>query len=115
VAKGEAVILILATARPEFRQPWGAQAHHTVISLAPLGEAQVQRMIAELLFQRTLSAEVMRRVSERARGMPLFVEEVTRLILERGERRYFGGRPQTSRFLSARRVVPHAKTAGLGA
>jgi hypothetical protein len=76
----QAPILILSTARPEFRQPWGAQAHHTVISLGPLGEAQVQRMIAELLSQRTLSAEVMRRVSERAGGVPLFVEVVTRLM-----------------------------------
>jgi hypothetical protein len=78
-------ILLLATARLEFRPPWRAQPHHKVISLAPLDEAQVQRIIAELAVRRTLSAEVTRRVSERASGVPLFVEEVTRLLLERGQ------------------------------
>ena len=81
----QAPILLLATARLEFRPPWRSQPHHKVISLAPLDEAQVQRIIAELAVRRTLLADVMRRVSERAGGVPLFVEEVTRLLLERGE------------------------------
>ena len=81
----QAPILLLATARPEFRPPWRSQPHHRVISLAPLDEAQVQRIIAELAVSRTLLADVMRRVSERAGGVPLFVEEVMRLLLERGE------------------------------
>ena len=42
-------------------------------------------MIAELIAQRALSADVIKRLSERAGGVPLFIEEVTRLILERGE------------------------------
>ena len=81
----QAPILLLATARLEFRPPWRSQPHHKVISLAPLDEAQVQRIIAELAVRRTLSADVMRRVSERAGGVPLFVEEVTRLLLEHGQ------------------------------
>jgi class 3 adenylate cyclase/tetratricopeptide (TPR) repeat protein/energy-coupling factor transporter ATP-binding protein EcfA2 len=81
----EAPILLLATARLEFQPPWRSQPHHRVISLAPLDEAQVQRIIAELAVRRTLLADVMRRVSERAGGVPLFVEEVTRLLLERGQ------------------------------
>ena len=81
----QAPILLLATARLEFRPPWRSQPHHKVISLAPLDEAQVQRIIAELAVRRTLLADVMRRVSERAGGVPLFVEEVTRLLLERGQ------------------------------
>ena len=81
----QAPLLILATARPEFRPPWSLRPHHKVISLAPLDETQVQRMIAELLSQRTLSPDVIKRMSERAGGVPLFIEEVTRLILERGE------------------------------
>ena len=81
----QAPILLLATARLEFRPPWPSQPHHKVISLAPLDEAQVQCIIAELAVRRTLLADVMRRVSERAGGVPLFVEEVTRLLLERGQ------------------------------
>jgi class 3 adenylate cyclase/tetratricopeptide (TPR) repeat protein len=80
----EAPILLLATARLEFQPPWRSQPHHRVISLTPLDEAQVQRIIAELAVSRTLLGDVMRRVSERAGGVPLFVEEVTRLLLERG-------------------------------
>jgi len=78
-------LLILATARPEFRSPWSLRPHHSVISLTPLDDAQVQLMVAELANQRTLSMEVIKGVSERAGGVPLFVEEVTRLLLERGE------------------------------
>ncbi len=81
----QAPILLLATARLEFRPPWRSQPHHKVISLARLDEAQVQHIIAELAVSRTLLADVMRRVSERAGGVPLFVEEVTRLLLERGQ------------------------------
>jgi predicted ATPase len=81
----QAPLLILATARAEFRSPWSLRPHHSVISLTPLDDAQVQRMVAELARQRTLSSEVIKGVSERAGGVPLFVEEVTRLLLERGE------------------------------
>ena len=81
----QAPILLVATARLEFRPSWRSQPHHHVISLAPLDEVQVQRIIAELAVSRTLLADVMRRVSERAGGVPLFVEEVTRLLLERGQ------------------------------
>ena len=50
----QAPILILATARLEFRPPWRSQPHNKIISLAPLDEAQVQRIIAELTVHRTL-------------------------------------------------------------
>jgi class 3 adenylate cyclase/tetratricopeptide (TPR) repeat protein len=99
-----APILILATARPEFRPTWGLQPHHKVISLAPLHETQVLRMIAELASRRALSTEVMKRVSDRAGGVPLFVEEVTRLILERGERRAVQVIPPTLRQSLAARL-----------
>jgi tetratricopeptide (TPR) repeat protein len=100
----EAPILIVATARPEFRPPWGLRPHHKVISLAPLDDAQVQRMITELASRRALSTDVVRRVSERAGGVPLFVEEVTRLILERGERRAAQAIPPTLRQSLAARL-----------
>jgi class 3 adenylate cyclase/predicted ATPase len=81
----QAPVLVLATARPEFRPSWSLRPHHSVISLTPLDDAQVHRMVAQLASERTLSKEVINGVSERASGVPLFVEEVTRLLLERGE------------------------------
>ncbi len=79
-----APLFILATARPEFRPPWSLRSHHNVISLSPLDRADVARMVGELSARHALSKEVVEGVSERTGGVPLFVEEVTRLLLERG-------------------------------
>ncbi len=81
----QAPLFIVATARPEFRPPWSLRSHHTVISLAPLDRAGVARMVNALASRHALSKEVVEGVSERTGGVPLFVEEVTRLLLERGE------------------------------
>jgi class 3 adenylate cyclase/predicted ATPase len=80
-----APLLVVATTRPEFRPPWGARSHHGTISLAPLDRAQVRDMVAELSARRALSTVTLEEVAARTGGVPLFVEEVTRLLLERGE------------------------------
>ena len=80
-----APLFIIATARPEFRPPWSLRSHHSVISLSPLDRADVAQMVGELAARHALSKEVIEGVSERTGGVPLFVEEVTRLLLERGE------------------------------
>ena len=80
-----APLLIVATTRPEFRPPWGMRSHHGTISLAPLDRGQVQEMVAELSARHALPREVVEDVAARTGGVPLFVEEVTRLLLERGE------------------------------
>jgi predicted ATPase len=79
-----AALLIVATTRPEFRPPWGMRSHHGTISLAPLDRAQVRDMVAELSARQALPHEVVEDVAARTGGVPLFVEEVTRLLLERG-------------------------------
>src|SRR6516165_8127696 len=80
----EAPHFILATARPEFRPSWGMRPHHSVIALAPLDRTQVAQMVGEISSRHALSKEVVEGVGERTGGVPLFVEEVTRLLLERG-------------------------------
>jgi tetratricopeptide (TPR) repeat protein len=80
-----APLFIIATARPEFRPPWSLRSHHSVISLSPLDRAHVAQMVGELASRHAFSKEVVEGVSERTGGIPLFVEEVTRLMLERGE------------------------------
>ena len=77
-------LLITTTTRPEFRPPWGLRSHHCVISLAPLDRAGVALMVGELASRHELPKDVIDGVSERTGGVPLFVEEVTRLLLERG-------------------------------
>jgi tetratricopeptide (TPR) repeat protein len=54
--------------------------------LAPLDRLQVREMVAELAARHALPREVVEDVAARTGGVPLFVEEVTRLLLERGER-----------------------------
>jgi class 3 adenylate cyclase/tetratricopeptide (TPR) repeat protein len=80
-----APLFIIATARPEFRPPWSLRSHHGVISLSPLDHADVAQMVGELAARHAFSKEVVEGVSERTGGVPLFVEEVARLLLERGE------------------------------
>jgi class 3 adenylate cyclase/tetratricopeptide (TPR) repeat protein len=77
-----APLFILMTARPEFRSPWSARSHHAVISLVPLDHNQVRHMVEELAARHALAKEVIEGVTERTGGVPLFVEEVTRLLLE---------------------------------
>ena len=79
-----APLFVVATTRPEFRAPWGMRSHHGTISLAPLDRAQVRDMVAELSARQALPKEVVEDVAARTGGVPLFVEEVTRLLLERG-------------------------------
>ena len=78
-------LLLLAATRPEFRPPWNLRSHHSVISLSPLDRAGVARMVGEISTRHAFSKELIEGVNERTGGVPLFVEEVTRLLLERGE------------------------------
>jgi predicted ATPase len=79
-------LFIVATARPEFRPPWDMRSHRATIALAPLDRAQVRDMIVELSARHALPREVVANVAARTGGVPLFVEEVTRLLLERGDK-----------------------------
>ena len=76
-------LLVVATTRPEFRATWAMRSHHGVISLAPLDRAQVRKMVGEIASRHALSDETIDGVGDRTGGVPLFVEEVTRLLLER--------------------------------
>ena len=114
----QAPLLIIATARPEFRPPWSVRSHHSVISLSPLDRVQIAKMVAELSAHHALPRDIVEGVSERTGGVPLFVEEVTRLLLERGEQ---GGAqaipPTLQQSLAARldRLGAARETAQIGA
>jgi class 3 adenylate cyclase/tetratricopeptide (TPR) repeat protein len=113
-----APLLVLATTRPEFRAPWVMRPHHGVISLAPLDRRQVARMVGEVAAKHALSKEIVDGVSERTGGVPLFVEEVTRLLLERGAQGGVQAIPPTlQQSLTARldRLGPAREVAMIGA
>jgi hypothetical protein len=75
----QARLLLLATTRPEFRPLWSLRSHHSLISLSPLDPAGVARIVSEISARHALSKDVVKGVNERTGGLPLFVEEVTRL------------------------------------
>ena len=113
-----APLFVLATTRPEFRPPWGMRSHHSTISLAPLDRSQVRNMVAELSARHALTEEMVDGVTERTGGVPLFVEEVTRLLLERGEQGGIQTIPPTlQQSLMARldRLGPAREVAQIGA
>jgi predicted ATPase len=111
-------LFVLITARPEFRPPWGIRSHHGMILLTPLDRQQVRDMVSELAARHALSNEVIEGVTERTGGVPLFVEEVTRLLLERGEQGGIQAIPPTlQQSLMARldRLGPARDVAQIGA
>ena len=76
-------VLLIATFRPEFQPPWVGQAHVTMLALSRLGRrdgaAPVQRLAASAA---ALPAEIVDEIVERSDGVPLFLEEVTKVVLE---------------------------------
>jgi predicted ATPase len=113
-----APLVVLITARPEFRPSWGVRSHHSTIPLAPLDRSQVRQMVGELAARRMLPKDVIDSVTERTGGVPLFIEEVTRLLLERSEHGGVHAIPPTlQQSLTARldRLGPAREVAQIGA
>ena len=77
-------LLLLFTARPEFHAQWPLRAHHTQMTLNRLSARNVRKMVGEVAAQKALSEETIATVLERTGGVPLFVEELTRAVLESG-------------------------------
>jgi class 3 adenylate cyclase/tetratricopeptide (TPR) repeat protein len=75
-------LLLLYTARPEFRAPWPLRPHHTHVALHPLSASSTRSMMAEIMAYNALSDETIDTVIQRSGGVPLFVEELTRAVLE---------------------------------
>jgi class 3 adenylate cyclase/tetratricopeptide (TPR) repeat protein len=85
-----APLFLLFTARPEFHQSWPLRAHHAQLTLNRLGSIDIRAMIAQVAAQKALTNETVAAVIERTGGVPLFVEELTRAVLESGEGRLIG-------------------------
>jgi class 3 adenylate cyclase len=83
-------LLLLYTARPEFHAPWPMRAHHTQINLNRLTARNVRMMVAQVAAKIALSDETVATVVERTGGVPLFVEELTRAVLENGDAKVSG-------------------------
>jgi len=77
-------ILILFTFRPQFTPPWGSRAYVTDISLNRLPRRFATDMLGQLTGGKALPQEVISQIATKSDGVPLFVEELTRMVIESG-------------------------------
>jgi class 3 adenylate cyclase/tetratricopeptide (TPR) repeat protein len=77
-------VLLLITARPEFAQPWPGHAHVTTLPLTRLNRRVGSAIIERIAAGKTLPEEVTNQILARTDGVPLFVEELTKTVLEGG-------------------------------
>jgi hypothetical protein len=75
-------VLLIVTFRPEFNPPWVGQSRVTSVTLNRLGEGEAAAIIARLVGNKELPADVMAEIVQRTDGIPLFVEEMTKAVLE---------------------------------
>jgi class 3 adenylate cyclase/predicted ATPase len=76
-----APLLVICTARPEFRTPWPMRAHHSQLTLNRLNARNAREMVSQLASHATLAPNMVEAVVERSGGVPLFVEELTRALV----------------------------------
>jgi predicted ATPase len=77
-------LLTLLTCRPEFYPPWSPRPYFTQLTLGRLGRVQIEAMIERITGGKALPAEVVQQIVAKTDGVPLFVEELTKAILESG-------------------------------
>ena len=78
-------VLLIVTFRPEFQHGWGGQPHVTALALNRLAGRDVAALVRGLAGNAPLGGEVVEEIAERTDGVPLFIEELTRAVLERAD------------------------------
>lgn len=76
--------LLMITFRPEFKAPWTGEAHVSLLSLNRLDRRQCESMVQRLTQDRPLPEEIVDQIALKTDGVPLFVEELTKTIIESG-------------------------------
>ena len=75
-------VLLIVTFRPEFEPPWIGRPHVTALTLNRLAEREIAAMIDRVIGNKPLPASIRQDIIERTDGIPLFVEEMTKAVLE---------------------------------
>jgi class 3 adenylate cyclase len=90
-------VLVVVTFRPEFQHGWGGQPHVTMLALNRLSGREGAALVERLAGNAGLSRETIDEIVQRADGVPLFVEELTKAVLESGDRTAaLGGSPSAA-------------------
>jgi class 3 adenylate cyclase/predicted ATPase len=77
-------VLIVITFRPVYAAPWGGHPHVTALALNRIGRQASQAMVSALTGNKTLPDDVLEQILAKTDGVPLFVEELTKTVLEAG-------------------------------
>jgi predicted ATPase len=77
-------VLLLATARPEFMPPWPSHAHVTALSLTRLSRRECVALVDRITDGKALPDEVLKQILARTDGIALFIEELTKTVIESG-------------------------------
>ena len=77
-------VLALLTFRPEFVPPWGTHSYLSQLTLSRLGQLHVNVMVEQVTGGKALPPEVMQQIVTKTDGVPLFVEELTKMVVESG-------------------------------
>ena len=77
-------VLLIVTFRPEFQPPWTGQSQVTMLALNRLDRRDRTTLVKQIAGGEPLPDELVAQIAERTDGVPLFVEELTKTVLERG-------------------------------
>jgi predicted ATPase len=75
-------VLLIVTLRPEFDPPWIGRPHVTALTINRLAQRDINAMIDRVVGNKSLPASIRQDIIERTDGIPLFVEEMTKAVLE---------------------------------
>jgi class 3 adenylate cyclase/tetratricopeptide (TPR) repeat protein len=78
----QARLMVMVTARPNFTPPWLARPHATLLTLGRLGRAECAQLVASVTAAHGLSADTVAAIVAKTDGVPLFVEELTKSVME---------------------------------
>src|SRR5262249_8166359 len=93
-------ILTLLTCRPTFQPSWHHRSYITEITLNRLSRAQVEQIVTRIIDGKTLPPEVLVQIVEKTDGVPLFVEEFTKSLLDSGQLKAIDGHYELTGSLS---------------
>jgi predicted ATPase/class 3 adenylate cyclase/DNA-binding winged helix-turn-helix (wHTH) protein len=94
-------VFMLLTFRPDFQPPWAVRSHLTHVRLGRLSPRQTEEMIGQVVGDKALPVEVIQKVVATTDGVPLFVEELTKMVVELGLVMVRDGRYELTRPLSS--------------
>jgi class 3 adenylate cyclase/tetratricopeptide (TPR) repeat protein len=89
-------LLALLAFRPDFTPPWRPHASITQLTLNRLGRSEVEAMVEKVTGNKALPPEVLQQIVHKTDGVPLFVEELTKMVLESGLVRAVNGHYELS-------------------